>query len=178
MAIIKVQRLGRDYDVLVDERDLADLSLFHWYISKNGYAWRSVTLPDGRTGSLAMHRQLTGCKPGDGLKVDHLNHDTLDNRRRNLSPGSHSDNLQNSAGHRDAKTSSERGVSYDNTYQHWNANHMYRGQKWSGAFATEEEATQAVCERRMSILGFAVTRVPVSASGGPRLEQPREEDAA
>lgn len=76
--------LGRgDLVALVDEDMVDDLAQFSWravQASRNLYVVRSVTTR--RTE--AMHRRIMGLEHGDGLEVDHINHDTLDNRRSNL----------------------------------------------------------------------------------------------
>src|ERR1700729_2243465 len=42
-----------------------------------------------------MHRQIRGLRKGDGIKVDHRSHDTLDNRRSNLRVSSNVQNHHN-----------------------------------------------------------------------------------
>jgi hypothetical protein len=72
----------------VDWCDYRELSQYRWCVvwSKNTrsfYAVRGVS-KDGKWTSEIMHRRILGLTPGDGLQVDHINHQTLDNRRRNI----------------------------------------------------------------------------------------------
>lgn len=76
----------------VSDEDYARVSAFKWYAArvKRGayiYACRGVA---GRR--LGMHTFLAGM---EGCVVDHINGDTLDNRRENLRAVSYSTNAQN-----------------------------------------------------------------------------------
>jgi HNH endonuclease len=83
------------------------------------YSWHSIPSPTGgfyarTTGGLYMHRLITNCPAGQ--EVDHVNHDTLDNRRGNLRVGSHKENMEN--GKFALATHCPKGHPYDeeNTY--------------------------------------------------------------
>lgn len=58
------------------------------------YAHRSEKI-DGKMRTIKMHRLIMGLVHGDGKVVDHINHDTLDNRRENLRVCTHKENMQN-----------------------------------------------------------------------------------
>lgn len=98
-AEIIVQRRGNDgtLEEVSAKIDLADVPLARshkWlvFISNRGYRYLRVT---GR-GGIALHRLLMQPKPGK--HIDHINHDTLDNRRANLrevSPSTNSLNREN-----------------------------------------------------------------------------------
>lgn len=80
MPVIK---LTRGMVARVDWRDYRIVSELRWHAHQsrdNFYAYASL----GKRKSIAMHRLIFGLKKGDPREVDHLNHDTLDNRRRNL----------------------------------------------------------------------------------------------
>lgn len=73
---------------LVDDEDFEELAGYSWRAAYNPqtgsyYACRAVRLR-GRATTQRMHRRIMGLQIGDGLQVDHINHDTLDNRRSNL----------------------------------------------------------------------------------------------
>ncbi len=85
----------------VDDASHDELSRFRWYllITRSGmrYAYRVERLPDGRKLSVSMHRQIMGLVRGDGKIVDHINRDSLDNRRGNLRLCTYSENNKNRA---------------------------------------------------------------------------------
>jgi hypothetical protein len=109
--------LSRGQTAQIDEDDLTLVSQFRWYAnpSLSGfYAMTKVRRPDGRFTTLYMHRLITGAQKGK--EVDHINRDTLDNRRANLRVGSHKVNMEN--GKFALTTHCPRGHAYDeaNTY--------------------------------------------------------------
>lgn len=66
---------------LVDEDDFEYLSQFIWTYSQ-GYARRSKRRKEPDARNLSMHRIVMDCP--DGLTVDHINFNKLDNRKENL----------------------------------------------------------------------------------------------
>jgi len=52
--------------------------------SRSFYAIRAVRLPSGKSQTIRMHRVVLELEPSDRRLGDHRNHNTLDNRRRNL----------------------------------------------------------------------------------------------
>lgn len=89
--------LSRGQFALIDEADFPLVSGLQWFATPSStgqfYAAARVKNASGRSTSLYMHRLITGAPKGK--EVDHVNHDTLDNRRENLRIGSHKDNMQN-----------------------------------------------------------------------------------
>ena len=72
------------YIVLVDDADAAMYDRFSWNLmfKKNGKVEavrRTVS-----NGAILLHRSLMSLVPGDGVQVDHINRNPLDNRRANL----------------------------------------------------------------------------------------------
>lgn len=99
--------LTRGLVTLVDEADFDWLSRWSWHahFSKGGvYARRSVTAGGPR--KIQMHRAIMA--PPDGSFVDHINRNTLDNRRSNLRIASLFQNAQNIS--RRKNVSGYRGV--------------------------------------------------------------------
>lgn len=86
---MKVIKLTKGYEALVDDCDYKYLSKFSWrvHISKyTQYAKRSSK-------SIYMHREIL--KLGKSAEVDHINHNGLDNRRSNLRISDKSTNAAN-----------------------------------------------------------------------------------
>jgi len=75
----QIQIVNCDMVALVDERDFERLNQYRWHVyARNGYHY-PVAQVDGKRAY--MHRLLCGVP---GRFVDHINGDTLDNRRANL----------------------------------------------------------------------------------------------
>lgn len=77
----KISLTNSPQKVLVDDEDYKWLSAWKWCtdtnpINRNNYALRTSG------GTVSMHRLIMG-QP-KGMEVDHINHDTLDNRKENL----------------------------------------------------------------------------------------------
>src|SRR6476660_298673 len=79
---------------LVSDSDFAELSTIRWVLSVGGYADSSSCG--------TMHRLIMNYP--DGMIVDHINGDPLDNRRENLRIVTHHQNAMNSARRSDNKT--------------------------------------------------------------------------
>lgn len=95
---------------------------------------------------ITLHRLLTGCTKGDGVHVDHRNHNKLDNRRANLRPGSVAANAQNMNAHKDAASSTPGVYPFRGK---WQAAFMRDGErKHVGTFATEAAAIEALAVAR------------------------------
>ena len=86
---------------------------------------------------MLLHRVIAGAGVGD--VVDHINGNTLDNRRTNLRVGSQADNMRN------RRHEAGVGTSYDRQTGKWVAKHVWRGhQFFLGRFGSKEQATAAV----------------------------------
>lgn len=85
--------LNHGYIAVVDDEDYEHLSKYKWYAkfgkSKSPYAARCQWNKGTKT-TIRMHREITSCPAH--LTVDHLNNDTLDNRKSNLDICSRSEN--------------------------------------------------------------------------------------
>jgi len=91
--------VGEHRVALVDDDDFPFLSQWAWKAKPNGsgklvYAARNVQV-DGVYKLMRMHRVIVGLRYQDVLEVDHINHNTLDNRKKNLRIVTRSQNLSN-----------------------------------------------------------------------------------
>jgi hypothetical protein len=82
-----VVSLTQGQATIVDLADLERLQQFRWYALWNTsirqyYVVTQRKKDDGKLTTLYLHRHLMD--PPKGMTVDHINHDTLDNRRQNL----------------------------------------------------------------------------------------------
>lgn len=97
---------------LVDDEAYEWLSCDKWYASASGkterwYAKRSEFKNGVLVMRVWMHKEILGV--GQGVQVDHVNRDSLDNRRTNLRLATHADNQRNQ-GMRRTNKSGLKGV--------------------------------------------------------------------
>lgn len=89
--------VGRHACAIVDDDMVVELSRWRWKAKPNGdctyvYAVRNTTV-SGKYVTIRMHRVVMGYDGPDD--IDHLNHDSLDNRRENLRVATRSENVLN-----------------------------------------------------------------------------------
>src|SRR5687768_11145590 len=77
----------------VDDADFDHLNQWKWHFSHYGYARRTTSSRFGRQKFIFMHREIM--QAPDGMDVDHINCNKLDNRRQNLRLCTRADNLRN-----------------------------------------------------------------------------------
>ena len=127
----------------VDDEDYQSVSRHKWHAlvgTHHVYAVRSVR-DDGRKRMIYMHRQITNAP--DGMDVDHINGDTVDNSRANLRVSTRSDNMCNQGPSR-ASTSGYKGVRFHKKHQRWYAAIKKEGKSHHlGHYKTAEEAARA-----------------------------------
>ncbi len=145
--------LTQEKFALVDEADFEELSKYKWYVTKSHrdlYARRKVH----KTNScIYMHRQILGLTKKDKMDTDHINHNTLDNRRCNLRICTRSQNNQN--GIKQANCSSKlKGVSWYKRDKKWRAYITYYKQTIHlGYFDSEIEAAIAYNKKAEELFG-------------------------
>ena len=150
---------------IVDEADFQALQILSqtWTgINSNGKTYAAIVANvDGRTKTTYMHRLLMD-EP-QGLTVDHINGNSLDNRRKNLRVATKSQNMQN-AGANCRNTSGYKGVHWLKAACKWQARIRHDGKRIHlGVFDTAEQAHEAYCAAAESLHGeFANTDSPNS----------------
>jgi len=129
---------------LVDEADAPRLVSARWHF-RNAEGYLATRLPGGVVE--ALHRVVMGCTPGDGLVVDHVNGDRLDNRRENLRFVTTAQNAQNQGSR--GGSSRYRGVTWDRARGRWLAQACLDGRVHHlGRFESEVAAASAATEFR------------------------------
>src|SRR4051812_32510094 len=91
-------RLAGGHITEVDDADFEWLNQWKWHLSTSGYATRTQYIKgSGRKNQkniiIRMHRLIMNCP--EGLFVDHINGNKLNNRRANLRLATQTDNHQN-----------------------------------------------------------------------------------
>lgn len=151
--------LTRGLVALVDDEDFKWLAVHRWFAQRANQGFVAARqIPNGTGGQalLLMHRAILDAPPG--LVVDHVHHDTLDNRRSNIRVCSYSQNSQNAYSHRDS-TSQYKGVFWHRVARKWAAQiRGPHGQQYLGLFTDEQEAARVYDERARELFGkFALT---------------------
>ena len=145
--------LSKGFHALVDDADFEWLSQWNWSANFDSRkdiprATRSVSLAErltkGVPRTLHMHRFILSARPGE--EVDHINGNSLDNRRANLRIVSRSDNLRN---RRTFKTNKAgfKGVRFEKSTGAWQAT------LFLGNFASAEEAARAYDAAALAVYG-------------------------
>ena len=157
--MIEIQ-LTKGYKTIVDESDYIFVSAFKWYAQTcpNGkvYAARqkTISISPKKQRTQLLTRFLFGLDDSDKRMIDHINHDTLDNRRENLRVCSRSQNCMNSIKKvRNGKSTSK----YKGVYFHENrwVAYIYNNKKQVriGIFDKEEDAALAYNKKANEIQG-------------------------
>lgn len=125
---------------IVDDSDVDLLSAYKWRAHNGRHSYYAGT-SEGLHGVLLMHRLLAGAKAHE--KVNHLNRDSLDNRRNNLRIATLAMNNHNRIKGLSNQTGF-RGVSKDGQYDRWRA-YIRRNRKtiYLGYFLSPQEAAKA-----------------------------------
>jgi hypothetical protein len=137
---------------LVDDDMYDFLMQWKWNIQSAGYAVRQVRherIIDGyiwtRIEAILMHRLV--CNPPEGLLVDHINRDKLDNRRENLRPCTVQQNFYNIDKRPSNRGSKYKGVRYCKDKKRYLVFVSYDSQRLRvGSFKCEIEAARAYNE--------------------------------
>lgn len=132
---------------LIDDEDFELVSQYKWRANFNSKLKSFYALTDIRNNgeriTILMHRLITDAPKGK--VVDHINHNTLDNRKLNLRVCSQSENMMNSRKHI-VNTSGYKGVSWYKQTKKWTAQIRIKGKNTGlGYFESPEKAYEAYC---------------------------------
>jgi hypothetical protein len=146
--------LSQGREALIDATDLPLVEGFNWSLCQPGtipYAVRNIRLESGKQRPLRMHRAILGVP--DGVIVDHVNCDGLDNRRANLRVATLAQNAQNSR-RRKRTASGLKGVYWNKLGRKWQAEIMADGRTYYlGLFDAPEAAHAAYVEAAKRLHG-------------------------
>lgn len=149
--------LTKGFVAIVDDED-ADLASRRWHtiipkrIPYAASGWRPTIL---------LHREIAA-RMGleiDGLMIDHINGDGIDNRRSNLRAVTTSENNRNVVGAQRNSTSGLRGVSFMRDRSKWRAQIKAGGRYinlWD--FASKEDANKARLKAERELWGIQPRR--------------------
>lgn len=102
---------------LIDDDDLPLFSKYNWSLkySENNDAYYPITIirKNGKVSSVRLSRLIMNTPMG--LVVDHINNNTMDNRKENLRNITNAQNQQNRKGAQKRNKSGIRGVTWHHT---------------------------------------------------------------
>lgn len=150
---MKTIKLTDGSETIVDDEDYDWLSQFNWghqtIWNSGGYARRWGSNGKKKT-NLLMHRLIVDC-PAD-KQVDHINHNTLDNRKCNLRIVSKYQNMANALKTTKPKTSKFKGVCWCKAYKKWAVEIVRNGTNHHlGYFDTESKAAEAYNKKALEL---------------------------
>lgn len=156
-AIFLKRMDGSILETSIDTKDLPVVQSFPktWFAvwSPNTKSFYVQGLIQGR--SIRLHRWVL--TPPKGLVVDHINHDTLDNRRSNLRIATYAENKQNLKGARFNSTSGIRGVVWNKEKHKWRARIKINGKEMHiGYFDDIYQAGRAAAAAREKLMPFSL----------------------
>jgi hypothetical protein len=163
-STVKYIKLTQGKQAIVDDDDFRWLNQRNWHADK-GYSCYYAAR--GKRGSrkpytVLMHRQIM--KPPEGMEVDHINHDGLDNRRENLRLCTRSQNRMNSLRPKTNK-SGFKGVAWNKRNRKWQVQ-LYKNRRcvYLGLYFCIIKAAEAYDKAAIKEFGeFARLNFPESA---------------
>jgi len=121
--------LSKGMTAIVDEDDFERLNQFKWYanyINRYLYARRNIRINGKWASCISMHREIMN--PPAGMVVDHINHNTLDNRKENLRICTIKQNCQNRRSRTKTKTNF-KGVTFSDEKGKFRSRINYNGKR-------------------------------------------------
>lgn len=144
-------------ECLIDTEDLDIIKYYKWSISFdktiNGFYVRNITQKNNIRKTYNIHRLVMKCP--SGLQVDHINHNTLDNRKSNLRNCTQAENVQNIRVPRRNKTG-VIGLNWSKRDKKWSVKFKVNKKDiWVGYFRDFEEAKKVALRERAKYFPFS-----------------------
>ena len=157
----------KGYNVQIDDEDWDRVKGNTWYVDKDAiqkkrvYYFRSDVYNQGKKTHIFLHRVIMSCIKGDGICVDHINHNTLDCRKSNLRLATYSQNGCNKP-MMHYNTAGYKGVGWASRECKWRARiTVDKKETHIGYFMDVVEAARAYDKMALELHGeFAYTNFP------------------
>jgi len=142
--------IGKGKWAVIDREDYDTVRDFNWHLGTKGYAQTSFydaekyNKETNGTRTARLHRLILGVV--GGVKVDHVDRNKLNNRRRNLRPCSNAENLRNRGACKVRKseiTSTHKGIYFERKKRLWRVKIVVDGRRiHGGRFKSETDAAR------------------------------------
>lgn len=147
---MKIIYTSKGQEILVDDCDFEDLNKYLWRINDQGYVIRSCRINSKKT-AIRMHRVIMQVEKGQ--VIDHINHITTDNRKKNLRICTQAENMHNTSRPKH-NTSGVVGVSWAKTDMKWVSHIRIKGKAmYLGIFTNLEDAIKARYDAEIKYFG-------------------------
>ena len=150
---MKLIPLTKGYFTKVDDDDFKKFAIYRWFSrgSRNGIRPCRDGHNEGKIVNVSLYRLIMNAPKN--MQVDHINGDTLDDRKCNLRLCTASQNSQNRSKEK-RNTSGFKGVSWDRRNKKWRAmighnNKMY----YMGLFTDKIDAAKAYDQKAKELHG-------------------------
>lgn len=148
-VIYMLNRKGESFKTLIDTEDLSKVIglktswIAHEDHGKRTFYAETVKTKNKKREHIGLHRLVMNCP--SGLVVDHINHNTLDNRKSNLRIVNQSGNQLNRKGANKQSSSGIRGVSWHKNSGKWQACLRINGERvYLGLYKDKKEAEKTI----------------------------------
>lgn len=143
---LKIQYKKDEYiSTYIDIIDYERTSNKQWRTSHKGVNGTKIYIITGspaKNNMMYLHEFILGIKPEKGSEIDHIDGNSLNNRRNNIRIVSRLKNIQNTSVRRDNTTSGIRGISYDKLHKTWITDFSFNKHRYYvKPFKTIHEAT-------------------------------------
>lgn len=151
MELTVVNKKGEKYTVLYDACDQWLIDKYGWWVSSTKYLTAKITYSRGVYKAVAFHRMVLGIE-NSKLHGDHINHNTLDNRRCNIRKSTPQQNMSNKKGY--GAHPQYVGVCWNRFRNKWQAQIGHCGKYYYlGRFDMPEEAARAYDKKAKELKG-------------------------
>jgi hypothetical protein len=135
--------LTKGYVAIVDDEDYERLISYSWQAKPNKDGFKAYAVRKRNKKLEFMHRVIM-CVNDSDIHIDHINGDTMDNRKSNLRICSRSQNGGNRVRNRSMSSSKYKGVNFHKRDKLWTARINKNGKSmWLGYFNNEIDAAKA-----------------------------------